>query len=136
MTNRDLLTVALRNLHENAVQQLQKDGRVSWSASHEKAVATITVDDDGPGIPETEMPLVTTRFFRGRHKSPYGSGLGLSIVQLAIERLGASLALNNKIDGNGLRATLALPHQAAAQRDTTSPSTAKIINPTEDKRWA
>ena len=125
MTNRDLLTVALRNLHENAVQHIQKDGRVSWSASCEKTGVTIAVDDNGPGIPEAEIPLVTTRFFRGRHKSPYGSGLGLSIVQLAVEKLGATLALNNKIDGNGLRATLALPHRAAAQRDAASPSAAK-----------
>jgi two-component system sensor histidine kinase QseC len=136
MTNRDLLTVALRNLHENAVQHIQKDGRVSWSASCEKTDVNITVDDDGPGIPDTEMPLVTTRFFRGRHKSPYGSGLGLSIVQLAVEKLGATLALNNKIDGNGLRATLALPHRAAAQRDAASPSAAKTHQTAEDKRLA
>ena len=136
LTNRDLLTVALRNLHENAIQHIQKDGRVSWSASYEKTGVNITVDDDGPGIPDTEMPLVTTRFFRGRHKSPYGSGLGLSIVQLAVEKLGATLALNNKIDGNGLRATLALPHRAAAQRDAASPSAAKTHQTAEDKRLA
>jgi len=68
---------------------------------------------------------VTTRFFRGRHKSPYGSGLGLSIVQLAVEKLGATLTLNNKIDGNGLRATLTLPHRSAAQRDTANLSATK-----------
>jgi two-component system sensor histidine kinase QseC len=136
LTNRDLLTVALRNLHENAIQHIQKDGRVSWSASCEKTGVTIAVDDNGPGIPEAEIPLVTTRFFRGRHKSPYGSGLGLSIVQLAVEKLGASLALNNKIDGNGLRATLALPHRAAAQRDAASPSAAKTHQTAEDKRLA
>lgn len=109
VTNRDLLTVALRNLHENAVQHIRADGHVSWSTSCDSSCISITVDDDGPGIPESEMSLVTTRFFRGRHKSPHGSGLGLSIVQLAAEKLGASLILRNKNPGIGLRVTLSLP---------------------------
>ena len=84
------------------------EGTVSWSASIDNACAAITVEDEGPGIPETEMHLVTNRFFRGRHKSPYGSGLGLAIVLLALEKIGASLTLQNKRDRNGLRATLSI----------------------------
>lgn len=109
-TNRDLLTLALRNLHENAVQHINNNGSVDWSVSCSKTCVTIVVDDDGPGIPDSELGLVTTRFFRGRHKSPYGSGLGLSIVQLAAEKLDASLVLKNQSDGNGLRVTLSLPN--------------------------
>lgn len=116
VTNRDLLTVALRNLHENAAQHIKKGGSVNWSASCKETQIKIVVDDDGPGIPDSELPLVTERFFRGRHKSPYGSGLGLSIVQLALEKLGASLVLKNKSGGNGLIATLSLPQRAAVAR--------------------
>jgi two-component system sensor histidine kinase QseC len=116
VTNRDLLTVALRNLHENAAQHIKKGGSVNWSASWKETQIRIVVDDDGPGIPESELTLVTERFFRGRHKSPYGSGLGLSIVQLALEKLGASLVLKNKIGGSGLIATLSLPQRAAVAR--------------------
>ena len=107
-TNRDLLSLALRNLHENAIQHIKHNGTVKWDAVRVGSSITISVDDDGPGIPDSELPLVTSRFFRGRHKSPYGSGLGLSIVQLAADKLGAKLALKNRSDENGLRVTLSL----------------------------
>lgn len=110
VTNRDLLTIALRNLHENALQHMPNVGAVKWSASINNAFATITVEDEGPGIPENELPLVTNRFFRGRHKSPSGSGLGLAIVQLALEKVGAALTLDNRCDRAGLRATLSFPY--------------------------
>ena len=109
VTNRDFLTVALRNLHENAVQHTRPDGTVTWNASYDESGVIICLEDDGPGIPDVEMQLVTTRFFRGRHRSPYGSGLGLSIVKLALDKLGASLVLKNRNEGSGLRATLFLP---------------------------
>lgn len=113
VTNRDLLTIALRNLHENALHHMPNDGAVKWSASISDAFATITVEDEGPGIPENELPLVTNRFFRGRHKSPSGSGLGLAIVQIALEKIGATLTLDNRRDRAGLRATLSFPYSEA-----------------------
>ncbi len=113
VTNRDLLTISLRNLHENAMQHMRRGGIVKWSAATCNSHAAITIDDEGPGIPENELILVTNRFFRGQHKSPSGTGLGLAIVQLALEKIGGSLALANKSGGRGLRATVSLPGRAA-----------------------
>lgn len=113
LTNRDLLTISLRNLHENAIQHMRKEGIVTWSAVTDGSRAVITIDDEGPGIPENELLLVTHRFFRGQHKSPSGTGLGLAIVQLALEKIGGSLALENKRGHRGLRATVSLPSHAA-----------------------
>jgi two-component system sensor histidine kinase QseC len=112
VTNRDLLAIALRNLHENAIQHMRSEGTVIWSAAIDGSHAAITVDDEGPGIPENELLLVTNRFFRGQQKSPSGSGLGLAIVQLALEKIGGSLALKNKHDHRGLRTTISLPGRA------------------------
>jgi two-component system, OmpR family, sensor histidine kinase QseC len=109
VTNRDLLAIALRNLHENAIQHMRREGTVIWSAAIDNSYAAITIDDEGPGIPENELLLVTNRFFRGKQKSPSGSGLGLAIVQLALEKIGGSLALNNKHGHRGLRTTVSLP---------------------------
>ena len=117
-TNRELLTVALRNLHENSIQHIKNNGTVTWDAVRVGSSITISVDDDGPGIPDSELALVTSRFFRGRHKSPYGSGLGLSIVQLAADKLGGTLALKNRSDGNGLRAALSFPHKQLITKQT------------------
>lgn len=108
VTNRDLLAIALRNLHENAIQHMRREGTVIWSAAIDNSHAAITIDDEGPGIPDNELLLVTNRFFRGQQKSPSGSGLGLAIVQLALEKIGGSLALKNKHGHRGLRTTVSL----------------------------
>lgn len=124
VTNRDLLTVSLRNLHENAMQHMRKEGVVKWSAATDHSHAAITIDDEGPGIPEDELLLVTNRFFRGQHKSPSGTGLGLAIVQLALEKIGGSLALENKPGRRGLRATMSLPGRAANRKAFALPQSA------------
>ncbi|KIZ34119.1 MULTISPECIES: ATP-binding protein [Rhodopseudomonas] len=108
-TNRDLLAIALRNLHENAVHHSNGPGEIVWDAIARGSRVELRIDDSGPGIPDAEMHLVTSRFFRGRHKSPSGSGLGLAIVDIALEKIGGSLELRNKTDGRGLRATVCLP---------------------------
>ena len=104
--NRELLLVAIRNLHENAVRHMQHPGIIRWSMERSVDTLAVYVDDDGPGIPDDEISLVTNRFFRGRNKSPLGSGLGLSIVDLALRASGARLVLQNRSDARGLRAQI------------------------------
>jgi two-component system sensor histidine kinase QseC len=104
--NKELLLVAIRNLHENAVRHMPQRGIIRWAAEKGSHTLTVYVDDEGPGIPEDEIPLVTNRFFRGRNKSPLGSGLGLSIVDLALRTSGARLVLQNRVDTRGLRAQI------------------------------
>lgn len=97
------LRLAVRNLHENAVQHMQA-GLVEWAAR--PGGGGIVVRDEGPGIPEEELPQVTKRFFRGRHKSATGSGLGLTIAEMASRRSGLSLHLRNRSDRRGLEAEI------------------------------
>ena len=106
IANRELLLVAIRNLHENAVRHMLRPGIIRWSLQRGVDTLAVCVEDDGPGIPEDEIPLVANRFFRGRNKSPLGSGLGLSIVDLALRACGARLALQNRGDSRGLRAQI------------------------------
>ncbi|AWN35207.1 ATP-binding protein [Methylobacterium radiodurans] len=98
------LRLAVRNLHENAVQHMET-GTVAWAVRSDGE--GIVVRDEGPGIPEDELPHVTTRFFRGRHKSELGSGLGLAIAEMASRRSGLSLRLRNRPDRRGLEAEIA-----------------------------
>jgi two-component system sensor histidine kinase QseC len=107
--NHELLVLALSNLHENAVHHMPRGGTVQWHVKHDVQNTIVSVEDEGPGIPEEELPLVTNRFFRGRHKSASGSGLGLAIVELALRANGASLNLANRTDRLGLRAEIIWP---------------------------
>jgi Signal transduction histidine kinase len=102
--NRELFHLAVRNLHENAVQHSPAGGRVRWFLDDNANPPVIAVEDEGPGIPEDEIGLVTDRFFRGRHRSAVGSGLGLAIVAAALRHAKAPFTLRNRHDHPGLRA--------------------------------
>jgi two-component system sensor histidine kinase QseC len=105
-TNPDIMRLALRNLHENACEHTPAGGRIRWIvAGHD----TLAIEDEGPGIPEDEIHRVTQRFYRGKSSAPSGSGLGLAIVETALARLGATLKLENRVGGRGLRAIVSLP---------------------------
>lgn len=72
---------------------------------------TITVDDDGPGIPEEELERVFEPFYRleaSRNRATGGVGLGLTISRQAIADQRGTLALSNRPEG-GLRAVVCLP---------------------------
>lgn len=100
-TDRDSLYLVVRNLQENAAEHMRPPGRVAWSALPDGA--GFAIEDDGPGIPEDELPEVTRRFFRGRTRSGSGSGLGLTIAELAARRVGARLIFANREGASGLR---------------------------------
>lgn len=110
--NRESLLLAIRNLHENAVRHMPKRGSIRWSSETSEKDVLVFVEDTGPGIPQEELALVTSRFFRGRSKSALGSGLGLSIVTLALRANGARLRLRNRTDTSGLRAEIVWDAQA------------------------
>ena len=74
--NKELLLIAIRNLHENATRHMPKPGAIRWSMERSAEALTVFIEDEGPGISDDEIALVTNRFFRGRNKSALGSGLG------------------------------------------------------------
>ena len=104
---------AIQNLVDNALKYAG-DATVSLSASD--GHVSIHVDDHGPGIPAENLEDVLRPFTRledSRSRDTGGLGLGLSIVQSAIEAHGGTLDLSNRDEG-GLRATLTLPTARAA----------------------
>lgn len=99
---------ALRNLIENGVRYGAR-ARVSMTVGG--GFVEISVDDDGPGIPDDKLGDVTKPFVRleeSRSVETGGHGLGLTIARAIIERHGGDLVLSNRAEG-GLRATLKLP---------------------------
>ena len=104
----NLFRLVARNLLENALNHSPPGATVSCSCKMEVDRLVFAIEDMGPGIPDEEMPHVTERFFRGRFKTAVGSGLGLSIVEQALDRTGAELELRNCQSG-GLSARIVLP---------------------------
>lgn len=101
----------LDNLVDNAVRYA---GGARLAATSDDSGVLVTVEDDGPGVPEAALPSLTLPFERlegSRARATGGSGLGLSIVLALATSQGGKLALQNRAEG-GLRATLRLPGQA------------------------
>lgn len=95
----------LGNLLDNACKWAAR--RVVVSTDIADQALTVTVEDDGPGIPEHEREAVLRRGVRADERTP-GSGLGLSIAHDLAELYGGGLALDRSKLG-GLRVRLRLP---------------------------
>jgi signal transduction histidine kinase len=96
----ELLFEAISNLVDNALKFTGAGGHVSVSAIRDPDGARLEVRDDGPGIPETERPYVTKRFYRGqRHAATPGHGLGLSLVAAVADLHGFELSFEDAAPG-------------------------------------
>jgi signal transduction histidine kinase len=109
------LTRAVRNLVINAATH---GGGAFVSVGLQNSTALITIDDEGPGIPEHNLSRVFEPFFRvdpARRKSGPGAGLGLAIAKEIVERHGGQLTLQNR-SPRGLRQKISFPACFAIQR--------------------
>ena len=94
----------IRNVIDNAVRYTPAGGRVDVSLMVEDQCAVLTVEDTGPGIPVELRDRVFEPFFRILGSQQSGNGLGLAIVRSAAQRLGGSVELTMRLDGQpGLR---------------------------------
>jgi two-component system OmpR family sensor kinase len=103
--NPDALRILLSNLIDNAIRYTPPGGRVDVSILADAQGAALVVEDNGPGIAETDMDRVQDRFYRVPGTQTQGSGLGLAIVKQVAQVHSATLALQNRGSG-GLRATV------------------------------
>ena len=101
-----LLRILLRNLIDNAVRHTKAGTSVRINISHKQGQSSLSVTDNGIGIPEPELAKVAERFYRPLGTSASGSGLGLSIVKRIAETHAASLQLAPNKDGKGLSVTV------------------------------
>lgn len=104
---------AMRNLIGNAVRY---GARARVSLAREGRFAVLRIEDDGPGIPESDIAAMMEPFARGdssRNRETGGSGLGLTLASAIAEQHGGSLRLINRRGAGGyaqgLIAELRLP---------------------------
>lgn len=93
-----MLRSAFSNLIINAVKYTQKGGAITVRWEQDGAVAQLSVQDNGPGIPKAAQKRLTERFYRvdkGRSREMGGTGLGLSIVQGVLQAHGTLLEIES-----------------------------------------
>lgn len=101
----------LYNLMENAVKYNRRGGFVRVSVDMGEETSTITVEDNGIGIPAEDLPRVFERFYRvdkARSRAAGGTGLGLSIVRDTVSRRGGVVRAEG-VPGGGTRFIVTLP---------------------------
>jgi signal transduction histidine kinase len=111
--DRERLRQVLRNLLENAVKYSRAGGDINVRAWSENGRVLVTVEDEGPGIPQEQHELIFERFGRANvGPGKPGSGLGLFIARSIAEAHGGELTVRSS-PGEGATFTLKLPVVAA-----------------------
>ncbi|MCQ4211583.1 sensor histidine kinase [Streptomyces longispororuber] len=105
----DKVDQVLSNLLENAVRH--GEGTVTIDVEPSQSGTSVTVSDEGPGIPEESMNRVFTRFWRGSKRG--GTGLGLYIVKGIVEAHGGTITVG-RAPGGGAQFRFMLPVGAPA----------------------
>jgi signal transduction histidine kinase len=89
------------NLVNNAIRYSRHGGRVIVTLGASSEGWTLSVADDGAGIPVADRARVFERFYRGDHDETRGTGLGLAIVRAAVLRLGGTVHISDGLNGRG-----------------------------------
>lgn len=104
-----LLREMLGNLIDNAVRYTQRGGQVTVKLGRLTQEVELSVEDNGPGIPESEREAVLERFHRVLGTGVDGCGLGLAIVREIAQRHGGHIRMGCGANQRGTLALVTLP---------------------------
>lgn len=107
--NARLLDDLLSNLLDNALQYTPPGGCVTVRCGYGNGAPYLEVEDDGPGIPESERQRVCERFYRIPGSPPGGCGLGLAIVDDIARLHDARLSIETGRAGRGVALKVSFP---------------------------
>ena len=102
---RDEIHQIIYNLTDNAVKYSPPGSTVQVSLLHRGDQVVLTVEDNGPGIPEEDLPRLFERFYRvdkARSRAAGGTGLGLAIVSDTVRKRGGTVEAGNRPEGGAV----------------------------------
>ncbi|MBL7647529.1 MAG: PAS domain S-box protein [Candidatus Hydrogenedentes bacterium] len=100
-----LLRQVLENIWANACQAVSPGGRITWSASSDMDAVTLRLTNDGPPVPEANLPRLFEPFFTTRVE---GSGLGLAVSLRIVEAHDGKMYIENR-EQSGVTVVVRLP---------------------------
>ncbi|MFB3905307.1 MAG: ATP-binding protein [Acidobacteriota bacterium] len=115
-TDPEILTDILSNLLLNAIEASPAGGTVRVSFERDGGQAELTVEDEGPGIPEQVRGRLFEPFVSTKSR---GTGLGLAIVKKRVDQLSGTVSYVSPVRGRGTRFTVRLPIPGDYQEDRT-----------------
>lgn len=109
--DKDKISQVLVNLLSNALKYTPEGGMVVINIQYNDVNTEISVTDNGPGIPDEDLPYIFERFYRAdksRNKLTGGSGIGLTICKSIVLAHGGSINLHSNIS-KGTKFTFTIP---------------------------
>ncbi|NLU10166.1 MAG: cell wall metabolism sensor histidine kinase WalK [Tepidanaerobacter acetatoxydans] len=109
--SKDLFKQMLINLIDNSIKYTPPNGRIIVSAAPAEDGVIITVEDNGIGIPQKDIPRIFERFYRvdkNRSRKVGGTGLGLAIVKHIVLAHDGEITVES-ILGQGSKFSISLP---------------------------
>ena len=128
VTDRMRLMRVMSNLVSNAIKYTPRGGRINLMAEPlSDGRLRLTVQDDGPGIPEEQIGHILEPFYRvhGDRSEIQGTGLGLAIVKASCDSIKADLKFAN-VAPHGLSVTVDLPNLDPKTKDVLDPKTKDV----------
>ncbi len=98
--DRSMVKQVMRILCDNAVKYTPKGGLIQLSLARRPGWVTLSVQDNGPGISQVDLPKIFDRFYRAdaaRRSEGGGHGLGLSIARIIVMAHGGKLRVRSKV---------------------------------------
>ncbi len=127
--NKHLIAQCITNVLDNSIKYSGASGKVALHLAGNDEQFTITVTDNGPGIPIEERERVFERFVRlENERNTAGNGLGLSLVQAVVRIHGASLKLED--NAPGLKTVITFNRVKRSEKTTAvnAPALASLAN--------
>ena len=105
--DRAWLNEALSNIVKNACEHTPEDGRIQAVIQDSDKSVILTLEDNGGGVPASELPHLFERFYKAKNASPDSTGLGLAITKEIVSKHHGTVTAENA--EKGLRLTLCFP---------------------------
>ena len=105
--DRAWLNEAVSNIVKNACEHTPENGQIRAKIENGDESVTLTLKDDGGGVPPADLPHLFERFYKAKNASPDSTGLGLAITKEIVAKHHGTVTAENA--GEGLRLTLCFP---------------------------
>lgn len=110
IADKDRIIQVVRNLISNAIKYTLDNGHININIIDTEKFMIFTVEDDGIGISEEDIPFIFERFYRAdksRNRKTGGTGIGLAIVKSIVSAHGGKVEVKSKVDyGSVFKVTL------------------------------
>ena len=106
--DRDWISEAIGNLIKNASEHTADNGNIKITIDNSEKSTTITVSDDGGGVPAEDLPKLFTRFHKTENASPNSAGIGLAITKAIVEKHHGTISAENR--DKGFCVIMCFPH--------------------------